>query len=480
MTLVEVSENHQMYQEDPETNLLREAINVRLEELGLNTPDVNEQAMISQHLHDYMLSQYRKDPKDRTMMLETELLLSDIRRLEPGKKALIIGMGGSNIYWNMIGVDANGLPYILTHEGTGRQIGGKVALERKQFASPTDFAVELIRQIERDKEDSFADILDEITPDAFGLVFSYPHRSFRRSYGIDVVPPDVLPKDITIHGASLIETGIGEVFYDAIRIAYQHDPKTEKKDLPYVLPIATRNDSELTEVYSKYHELGMLAGVCGTGLNFSILMWDEEKQDWKFVNMEAGSIPIVLHKLARNVDHLYTNEGEPRIEKVVSGKYIGDQFDWLLRDLYDRGLLHVKLRDEVKANSKTISDVLNGDMPALNEIFDATEDDILRDLPLLLEPASRLRDFSAAYLGMLLETICFTFPHVVVDNHIIVTMEGSVIQYMLGHKELVIQNMENLAERFGMKLTAQIHTESKASLLGSAIVALSDVWRNKN
>lgn len=103
-------------------------------------------------------------------------------------------------------------------------------------------------------------------------------------------------------------------------------------------PAAIINDTVAVFLAGSYRDSAVCAGsICGTGFNICIL---EDKQ-WEYpmiVNTEAGNFSrLPLNFYDKILDSQTDNPGQQIMEKMVSGKYLGELLRVTLKDMGERG-----------------------------------------------------------------------------------------------------------------------------------------------
>ena len=188
---------------------------------------------------------------------------------------------------------------------------------------------------------------------------------------------------------------VGEALVSALRDHYYPGSNTTPR-------VAVLNDTPAV-LFSKVPERkgeNQLGVVDGTGFNIALL------HNGVTYNLEAGSfsgLPLPLYALA--MEHRYDNPGRDLAEKQCSGKYVGDQFDYLTQSLIDKGILSGEKSSTLDGHD--MDQLLLGNSAFIEQKLGHT---LTRDeRTILTDLATRLRNRAALVVGLLVGMSVRTF-----------------------------------------------------------------------
>ena len=250
------------------------------------TPD-EEKAVSLAYRHD-LLAGLQGKPSDLPMFPS---LLSpvDLTTLKEGKQALVIEIGGTNVYATRI----------FPHGGKVK-IEGSVqeAMGQTTFENVDDFFSVISSKLDP--------MLQGGAPDTIGIIYSFPGNIIQTNNGIDVMSPEVLTKELVIPGIS--ENPVGESLLAFLSKTYGFLKST---------PIVVSNDT----VGVAMSDGAKIGGVVASGFNLAVTTTDG------LVNTESGGFnKIPTHQLVEKIDEESVNRGKYFSEKQIAGTYLGKQF----------------------------------------------------------------------------------------------------------------------------------------------------------
>ena len=354
---------------------------------------------------------------------------------------LSVEIGGTNIYWAMVDISADGSTTIAKYSS--------VPFPRTEFGSPLDFFATVIGHITKEMEQT----ISETPYDAISIVYSYEHTNAPRHAGqpgLDAQPVIPMGKGFIVPNIDAIF--VGEQLQDDLSIAYSENPPDSR--LPYVV----LNDAVAVLLSADAH----IGGIIGTGVNFAIIV------NGRIINLEAGNFDDVpIHAYAQRIDKTSENPGKHLAEKQVGGKYLGLTLEEILRDFSDTGIVPFRTKDDAQLTAETITNILDGNVQALSTVFDASEEQIQDNFPILFGAATRLRERAAQIVGCMIAAVMRTYPHEFRDAPPI-PMEGSVFYGMPGFKETVRSTVEERTNQ-EVQFTPKTH---KPGIRGAGKLAL--------
>ncbi len=179
-----------------------------------------------------------------------------------------------------------------------------------------DFIAALVKRI-TDAENDYA----------LGLTFSYPMQQ------------KAIDKAVLIEWTKEIKTSatVGRDIKSLLGQALR------KQGLHRIEPVAIINDTVAALMAGAYsHSEVCMGSICGTGHNTCYLESSLHTLHGHpmIINTEAGNFSSVrVNSYDRHLDQNSLDPGKQRLEKMTSGKYIGELFRLILLDLMDQSLL---------------------------------------------------------------------------------------------------------------------------------------------
>ncbi len=174
--------------------------------------------------------------------------------------------------------------------------------------------------------DLVAEVLAGAWPDKLGLTFSYPmHQNSVSSARLIRWTKELKP-------SQTIGRDIGKMLEEAL-----------KNRGIIIKPAAIINDTVAVFLAGRYYDSGVCAGsICGTGHNTCYLEMSGRTADMPgmVVNTEAGNFSLLPGNCYDHVlDQETEDPGQQKLEKMVSGKYLGELLRITMRDLGEKGVL---------------------------------------------------------------------------------------------------------------------------------------------
>ncbi|MEQ8201158.1 MAG: hexokinase [Syntrophomonadaceae bacterium] len=292
-------------------------------------------------------------------------------------------------------------------------------------------------------------------PYRLGHCFSFPFRQLSRNSGL------------LLEWTKEIKTR-GVVGQDVNRLLGQ---ALKRRGLDLIKPAAILNDTVATLLCAAYlDDRADLGSICGTGYNSCF-----RDRGGRIINVEAGNfftdiLPVNHYDL--ELDRLSHNRGHQRLEKMVSGAYLGELFRLMWLDLNRRtelstchNLLAGRYASPHSLDSRRLADLLSGGAPLTapgEAITGPAEAEMLRSLALALTVrAARL--IAATYAGI----IDYLDPQL--RRRHLISIDGSIYEKMpffAGHIRTAID--EVWAGQAGQ---IEIRFMKDSSGLGAALAA---------
>ncbi|MHB8126075.1 MAG: hexokinase family protein [Desulfitobacteriaceae bacterium] len=246
---------------------------------------------------------------------------------------------------------------------------------------------------------------------------------------------------------------------------------------------AILNDTVATLLSAKYRDKEVdIGSIIGTGHNTCYLEPLEPlHNEPMIINVEAGNFNgLTLNNYDLRLDHNSENPGEQCLEKMVSGKYIGELFRLIIFDRIEQGLL-LNSRDKhffaepYSLRGEDLSALLADKTAELSEVAAwlgkyavGINSTMLESRRILVEIAVLVgsrsaRLVAATYLGILLHL------DPLVDRKHVIAVDGSLYAKMPGYAAQVNSALKEILGSKAEKIT--IRANQGGSVVGAAIAA---------
>ena len=241
-----------------------------------------------------------------------------------------------------------------------------------------------------------------------------------------------------------------------------------------VEPIVVINDTVATFLAAAYLNRNVIVGsICGTGHNTACLL------DEIIVNLESGNFSkMPLTKYDEEFDALTEKPGKQLLEKLSSGRYLGEIFRVICLELLNKGFFtdankakEVLLRPNI-ISSETLSSIIRANdyreimriMSRLNLTIKDKESLILVELAKnIIKRAASL--VAVTYLGIINK---INVNH---TDELIIAIDGSLYEKMPLYKETIDEVIAEGREIYNIKNRVKVIFENRGSELGAAIAA---------
>jgi len=385
-----------------------------LEKLGLRQLNAEEITEVCNRYKSDLLSGLEGD-ESSLQMLKSCLSPTSLESLPEGREALVIEIGGTNLYSARV-IIKDHKPVIIS--------SFKTQFKKRIFSSSQEFFQIIVA--------SLYGVIKNSRFDALAIVYSFAGKPTRTNNGVDVISSDKLTKEFVVPGIGKV--GVGRKLVDTLN---EFHP-----DLYTGQPVVVLNDTVAT-LFSNGADIG---GVVGTGFNIAL---DTPKG---IINSESGSFSgVPTYQIVNEIDRESLDPGNGLAEKQVSGVYLSKTFEKIIRILREVG---ISSKYSKQISSETITELLK---------YRGEDQEML----LLKEVASKLRDRSAQIVGMMIGTILNTFPEIYKNEEERIPIEGSVFWQIPGYQEMVSEAIKVITEK---KIT--FINVADAGRLGAAVAAL--------
>ncbi len=380
--------------------------------------------------------------------------------LEKGR-FVAVDFGGTNVRVLLVELRGSGQSEILKRESLPLKdpdAGYDFTLETATGGELFDFLAGQIKEIA---------VSGEVC--ALGHTFSFPTRSYD------------INKAVLINWTKEIKTGqvegrdINQLLAEALK----------RQGLTEVIPAAVINDTVGTLLAAAYNDPGAdIGSICGTGHNTCYL---EPRPPLRrgpmIINLESGNFDrLSFNIFDQQLDRASEKPGEQRLEKMVSGRYLGELTRLVISDLVREGLLlgdktpdlDGPLHKPYSIGTEQVALALSDDTPGLAHLAAWLEesldvkDPLPRDLAALRHIASLVatrsaRLIAATYLGVLKRLDPY-----LKDTHII-AIDGSLYEKMPGFERGIRSALDGVLVEGGSRVTLKLTKEGSG--IGAAIAA---------
>lgn len=286
---------------------------------------------------------------------------------------------------------------------------------------------------------------------SMGLTFSYPcfQPQLNKAYLISWT------KEIRTSGVEGKE--VGGMFKEAL----------EREGLPNINLVAIVNDTVATLLAASYQDQAAdIASICGTGHNTCYLEPSHPLfASPMIVNMESGNFHAVpLSRFDLELLSLTEKPHEQRLEKMVSGQYLGELFRLILTQAEKEGCFEGAAVLEKKKGPWTSLDLV----PLLSATPFWPENQAVSDLNLMAEIARLLvarsaRLVAATYLGTLQH-----MDPLLTKRHVI-AIDGSLYADMPGYAPTIRSALNTHLQDKADMVRTELFRDGSA--LGAAVAA---------
>jgi hexokinase len=414
---------------------------LQLDTIGVRHLTDRELGDISSTYKTHLLDGLKRPSGSSSSLAMFDTRLSPVENLTPGKTALVVEFGGTNIRGSLVCTDSEGKVEIVK-DYQNQPVYAQKEWSTRCFENREKFYDEAVVALK--------DLIATYKPDAISVIFSFPGSAAETENGSVDVSPDPLTKNFTVGG---IET---ETVWNSFIQACQRN-KIEIGDIPY----AVLNDTPAVLLSGS----AKIGGVVGTGFNLAVLIDDEQ-----IFNTESGSfsgVPVTL--LSEYIDRKSDKPGKGLAEKQISGMYLKESMKQIIAFLKSKYLLDDSI-------SENIGDAFITDELTVNKTKEFMQSGIDSVSKAILETAAaRLRYRSAQIVGAMIGTLADTF--ISGNGPIYVPIEGSVFKYIPGYKEIVEETASIYAgidsEQQGQTRKVICEHIDHAGILGAAKASLA-------
>lgn len=347
-------------------------------------------------------------------VIPTYLQPTDKEKLHVGDISIVVEVGGTNVRAGIIELDGEKNPQLLAEKSVPLS-----EEKHKKYTSVNEFFDEVAADV--------APVISDRTPQAVGIIWSFPAEVFGSEDGIDAISTTNFSKELVIPDADRAPVGV--LLVDALR--------RNGIDIPHDIPRAVANDTAAVLLASG----GSLGGIVGTGFNFAF------SHNGEMYNLEAGQFSgVPTTTLIQEVDKASERPGHYPAEKQISGDYVGKTFTMALQKL---GLA------EKEYTAADMSAILDGSDMASNDVIQRIAED--------------LRDRSAQIVASMVVGTITAFPEDFPQDEIIIPIDGSFFGKTPGYKEAVSLYTAQLVEN---KKVTFVHVH-QSGMKGAGLAALS-------
>jgi hexokinase len=385
------------------------------DEIGLRSLTPLELKSMSHTYKDALLDGL-SGKKSSLKMFRSCLEPVELSRLREGSEALILEVGGTNLYGARVRI-TNHKPAIIN--------AYKTPIKKIVFTNAKEFFNTIITQLDP--------IIRGNAPEAISIVYSFAGKPIKTEIGVDVHSDETLTKEFVVPGIS--SEGIGVQFMEALREHHSDQAKNQ--------PVVVLNDTVAT-LFSCGARIG---GVDGTGFNLAL------QTPEGIVNSESGGFSgVPPYALNQTINKKSLDPGNYLAEKQISGAYISEQLKEIVRMLRRE---NIACSYDESITGEAMTEIMGYEGKEKGEVI-------------LKEVCVRLRDRSAQIVGCMIGTIILAFPDIYSHSSEEVPIEGSVFWSIPGYQDVVERTIRNITDKKIVFLNIP-----EAGRLGAAVAALS-------
>lgn len=410
-------------------------------EIGMDTTGFDLQCACD----DYVRQMDRKltDPGNHSELLPS--YLRPASTMPQGTKVAAIDIGGTFMRSALATMNADAAPEIV---GVRKRCvpGSMGKVHRSEFfAQLVEMAGDAIDQCE-----------------AISLCFSYPLRMTSAGEGCVIQ----LAKQVEIEG--LIGSNIVEGFHRALRDS-GHEPKRT----------VVLNDSTATllggAVRAGNSYSGHVGFILGTGVNMAYVERNERirgileslKHESMVLNVEASRYAGMSRSAVDiQMDASTIDCGDYQFEKMVSGKYLGPLYLFLLRDAADRGLFTAPFAQAISRlevlETGDVNEFLRGAASPLNAL--CSDPEFRSDALAARQLAFNLVERAAMYCAVMLAAGVIKSE---ISGKAAIIAEGGMIRNFTLLHDRVWSHLSTMLEKRGKEF--ELITVEDAALIGAAV-----------
>lgn len=263
-----------------------------------------------------------------------------------------------------------------------------------------------------------------------------------------------------------------------------------RQNLSNVVPEAIINDTVGTLLAAAYtNQFTDIGSICGTGHNTAYL---EPSPPWTkdpmIINMESGNfdqLPFTHYDML--LDTGSEKPGAQRLEKMVSGHYIGELVRIIACSLFDEGLLAANSSREVLTaphilNGAHISLLLEDETPEYSNIKSFLEES-LKIIGSTKEDRESLKKIASFVSTRSARLVAATFLGIIqhmdpnLTEHHNIAIDGSLYEKTPGYAETINLTLAQELDNKGMNVTTSLTKDGSG--IGAAIATAIAVTMKK-
>lgn len=382
-----------------------------LDSIGLRSFTEGERRSIS-NIFSSELEQKLKNPEAPTSikMIDTHLspVSGEVLSKHVGDEALILEIGGTNIYGGWVGITKEG-PRLLTEESGKLESRGEVST--RTFETPQALFSEVFSIVEA--------VAGLGSIKHLGIIFTFPAVIEETHLGVDVRSQEKQAKGFIFKGIHVAP--VGQQFVEFMRQSGKYQIHELKN-----LVVLNDTPAALLSTPSK------IGGIVGTGYNLAVMVGG------RIYNIECGGASgVPSNELAKQVD-VFTksvDKKEQLSEKQISGMYLGMQLGFAIEKMNFLGYTKLRNINPGKVRAEVLSYILSDEWDKVQEHlqghFDIQTKNSLRTV------AYRLRERSAELVAIQISTIINKFPQEFGGEKITIPIEGSLFWKMTDYRKIV-------------------------------------------
>lgn len=232
----------------------------------------------------------------------------------------------------------------------------------------------------------------------------------------------------------------------------------KKLGLGHVVPVAVINDTVGALLAAAYQNPGAdIGSICGTGHNTCYIEPCPPADGGEMIiNIESGNFDkLRFTKYDISLDEASERPGEQRLEKMVSGQYLGRLAQAIIQDFIDRGLIFKgnehRLFKTFTLRTEDISLLLADQSRGLSNVAGWIRSALGIDS--LLEERVALRTIASIVVTRSAQLVASTFAGILkhIDPELsgvhVIAVDGSLYELTPGYSRMLQATLNNVAER---------------------------------
>lgn len=252
-----------------------------------------------------------------------------------------------------------------------------------------------------------------------------------------------------------------------------------RRGLNHINPVAVINDTVGTMLTAAYQDRNTSIGsICGTGHNTCYL--EQGVLPAMIINLEAGNYTNIPFSYYDDLlDKSSDKPGQQRLEKLVSGRYIGELFRLTCKDLNEKGILFknhsipiLEMKDTF--NAQHLAGILSDISPGRSNLKQWLE--ALTSYPISMDDLDIVNKIAETIVHRSANLVAATFLGILkhidpnLTRHHSIALDGSLFEKMPGYSQTVRNSFDKFLHD-PSKSKIKLVLTKEGSGVGAAIAA---------